>query len=144
MAWTDKYIEIPFKCNGRDHSGCDCWGLVCLILREERGIILPDYSGVFLSQDPVNLRRVARLMSREKERWRRVERPKPFDGLLLRTGAYTYHVGLVVDRRRMIHVMAGTNSVVEPFDGIEWRNRVEEFRRYESKEKANNGGQSGE
>ncbi len=38
-----KYVDIPFKHRGRDFSGCDCLGIVILIYKEERGIILPDY-----------------------------------------------------------------------------------------------------
>jgi len=43
-AWTGRYIGIPFRDLGRDHLGCDCFGLVRLVLREEAGIALPEYA----------------------------------------------------------------------------------------------------
>ena len=131
MPWTDDYIGIPFKPDGRTREeGLDCWAIVVLIYRERLNILLPDFKGVFTEQSPVTLRRVAKEMKAYKEKWQRVEIPKLYDVVMLRTGAYTYHVGLCLDRHNMLHVMAGINSVVEPFTGIEWRNRIEEFRRY--------------
>jgi len=41
-----------------------------------------------------------------------------------------YHVGLVIDRKRMLHVMEGINSTIEEFTGIQWKKKVEGFYRY--------------
>jgi len=128
--WTDDYIEIPFLPDGRDRNGCDCWGLVCLVYREKLGIELPEYKGVFEAQTIAQLKNVARVMEREKESWVRVEKPHEFDVVMIRSGAYAWHVGIVIDRRRMLHVMSGINSTVEEYTGMDWKNRIEEFRRY--------------
>ena len=42
----EKYLKIPYKAGGRAESGCDCWGFVCLIIKEEKGINLPSYGGI--------------------------------------------------------------------------------------------------
>jgi probable lipoprotein NlpC len=128
--WTDDFIEIPFKPDGRDRNGCDCWGLVCLVYREKLGIELPEYKGVFEAQTIAQLKNVSRVMEREKESWVRVEKPHEFDVVMIRSGAYAWHVGIVIDRRRMLHVMSGINSTVEEYTGMDWKNRIEEFRRY--------------
>src|SRR5436190_10661954 len=40
-AWADGYMRSPFRHRGRDREGCDCFGLVRLVLAEQAGIILP-------------------------------------------------------------------------------------------------------
>jgi len=131
MAWSDKYIDIPFKPDGRDRSGLDCWGLVCLIYKEQLNIELPSWSGVFKDQSIGCLKQVARSMAIERDRWVKVDKPEPFDVILLRTGMYVWHVGCVIDSTRMIHVMSGINSVIESYTGLQWKHRVQEFRRYD-------------
>ncbi|MHB8109752.1 MAG: NlpC/P60 family protein [Syntrophorhabdaceae bacterium] len=130
MSWVDKYIGIPFKCDGRDRTGADCWGLLTVIYKEQLNIDLPSWSGVFKDQSIGCLKQVARAMAVERERWVKVDKPEPFDVILLRTGAYVWHVGCVIDSTRMIHVMSGINSVIESFTGLQWKNRVQEFRHY--------------
>ena len=46
-GWTNTYIEIPFMAHGRDKNGLDCWGLIWLTYKEQRGIILPSYDEVY-------------------------------------------------------------------------------------------------
>lgn len=44
MHWAAKYIGVPYKVGGDALSGADCWGLVRLVLRAERGIEMPALS----------------------------------------------------------------------------------------------------
>lgn len=128
--WTDRYIEIPFVPDGRDRTGVDCYGLVYLVYKEQRAIELPSYAGIFKDQSFESLRRVARFIATHKNTWRKVEDPRPFDMIILRSGRYLWHVGIVIDSRHMLHIMDGINSCREEYTGLFWRNRVEEFRRY--------------
>lgn len=128
--WTDRFIDIPFKPDGRDRSGCDCWGLVHLIYRERLGIELPDYRGIFTDQSLATLRRVAEVMNQNRESWQKVDTPQPYDVVMMRSGKYTWHVGIVVSKNYMLHIMEGIDSCLEEYTGIMWKNRVAEFRRY--------------
>lgn len=129
--WVDEYIQIPFKCDGRDRTGLDCYGLVCLVYKEQLGITLPDYAGIFVDQSMKTLLKVAEVMEEGLKTWDEVtDRPKPFDMIVLRTGRHQWHVGLVVDRLNMIHIMSGVESCVEEFKGLYWKHRVTGFRRW--------------
>lgn len=130
IQWTNNYIGIPFLPNGRDRAGLDCWGLVCLVYSEIKGIQLPQYRDVFIDTGIGSLRRVARMMSAERLSWAKVAAPEPLDVIMLRHSEFVWHVGLVIDHRRMLHVDQGINSVIEDYVGIIWRNKVDEFRRY--------------
>ena len=48
-TWVKKYVGIPFASNGRAMEGCDCYGLVRLVLMNEYGITLPELSGDYSS-----------------------------------------------------------------------------------------------
>lgn len=126
----DKYIGIPFKPNGRDHNGVDCWGLVCLIYQDKLGVRLPSYDDIYTANSISVLRRVARTMASERYTWVRVERPMPYDIVLLRSGEYLWHVGLIIDKRRMIHALDGDAVCIEEYTSLYWKDRIVEFRHY--------------
>jgi cell wall-associated NlpC family hydrolase len=124
------YIGIPFLKNGNDREGCDCWKLIVMVYREQLGIDLPDYAEIFVDDSLASLRRVARTMKEERLKWRQVQTPIPYDVILLRIDGLVCHAGLVIDRRRMLHIMDGTDSTVEEFTGLQWKQRVEGFYRW--------------
>ena len=37
--WQNKYVGIPYKDNGRDLDGMDCWGLARYVYNKEFNII---------------------------------------------------------------------------------------------------------
>lgn len=42
----NRWLHIPYKHMGRSEDGCDCWGFVRLVLKEEKGVVLPSFEGV--------------------------------------------------------------------------------------------------
>jgi probable lipoprotein NlpC len=142
-AWCAKYIGIPFKDRGRDHSGIDCWGCVVLVYREVFGIDLPRFDARYeTARDRVS---VARLFFEESTsaRWHRVELQdarmpdivtteivgRDTDGQLQRFR----HVGLFVAPKRILHVMAGRETCLERLDSLQsvWQSaRIEAVYRH--------------
>ncbi len=70
-----------------------------------------------------------------KKTWQKVDKPIPFDVILLRTGNMVYHCGVVIGRRTMLHVMEGVNSTIEEFTSLQWKQKVEGFYRWKTIEK---------
>lgn len=129
--WCNKYINIPFKFDGRSIDGLDCWGLVKAVYNDKLGIDLPNFNGALCDSSRETLRKVAEIAAQERKRWIKVDDAKEFDVVLMSpTGGNPYHVGIMADRRNMLHIMEGCNSTIERVDGMRWRNRIEGFYRY--------------
>lgn len=134
--WIGDYIAVPFKTHGRDRHGCDCWGLVRLVLSEQFGIALPDHAEAYRTADSRSAGDIGAVIEAEATaHWRPIDKSQARMGdvIILRTKGHPLHVGLVVAQGQMLHVMQGANSVVEFFDGIKWKHKVEGFYRHASR-----------
>lgn len=111
--WCDSYVGIPFKRMGREASGCDCWGLVRLVLQEQSGILLPSYA----EDDPDGWSIESHAIGHRK-----VTEPKPLDVAILlqpvRVGliwkSVPNHIGIYVSEKTILHVEEGFCSRVQP------------------------------
>lgn len=131
MEWQKKYERVPFVERGRIMSGADCWGLVCLVYAQERGIVLPSYAEAYESTD--DRARLAEIVSHESQQgWQAVDRPQPFDVILLKMGGIPSHVGIVIDRQRMIHCQRDIGTAIEKINSIRWRDNVAGFFRWQT------------
>lgn len=130
MYWPKKYMRMRFKDKGRDVSGVDCWGLVCLVFKNELGITLPDYGETSVD----DLRRVSAEMERNSndENWLEVETPKEFDVAIMRFYGHrtTGHVGLITPDGKLLHIESETNVSLVPLSHPMVKNRLKGFRRF--------------
>jgi cell wall-associated NlpC family hydrolase len=139
-AWCNRYVGIPFVSRGRDRLGCDCYGLVALVLREQFAIEVPSYANDY--PDALEQLEVAWLISNEisRQRWQRLNVPLPIDGerssalpgsvILLRIAGQPWHVGIVVADGWFLHVRPATDSCLERYDSLRWHRRIQGFYRY--------------
>jgi len=121
-----KYTGIPFKDGGRGFDGLDCWGLACLVWKEERGIILPDlgdeYSSAFARKEVGGL-----FGANMGKNWNRDVTNEPrqeLDGLVFTLGGVEIHVGLWVAPGEMLHVMRGMDTAIERYNVMKWKSRL--------------------
>jgi cell wall-associated NlpC family hydrolase len=127
----DEYIGIPFVSCGTSKEGCDCWRLICLVYRERLSINLPEFTQFDAPKTKAELIKVTRAFKENKVKWIKVNDPKPYDVILLRTGSMLYHSGLVIGRDRMIHIDRGINSTIEKYTSRIWKDKIEGFYRYD-------------
>ena len=125
MSWANKYVGLIFKPDGRDRSGVDCYGLICLVYKELHDINLNPFTGIFIKQDPETLLKIAEVMDKDRDNWLQGDKPQEFDMIQLRTGRHAFHVGIMINDKQFLHIEHGIDSVIENIDNPLWANRID-------------------
>lgn len=136
MSALDSYIRVPFKPQGRDWGGVDCWGLVVLYYREELGIELDSFQDVRVS----NLRDIAKLVQLHRNSWQLADDPRVGDVAIMKVlvrGALetplSSHLGLVVKvgpSLGILHAEAEKGCHIDLIGYPAVSSRIIEYRRY--------------
>lgn len=127
--WASAYVGIPYRFAGRDRSGCDCWGLVRLVLAERFGIVLDSYDYISGTAEALAGAVLEALPLAPVDR---VETPREGDLAILRMRGQPCHIGLVVGgpgERNLLHTLNPHDSALDYYDGSRWRLRLEGFYR---------------
>lgn len=124
------FIGIPYVNRGSTFSGCDCWGLVWLYHREVLKNDIPRYEGYVDAEDPSIGRYI-------EERWNNWDSVQPAnmdvgDVLALRVGGLPVHCGIYAGHGRMLHVLEGRMSCLEPVVRGFWKNAIVRIGRWKS------------
>ena len=124
--WFAPYVGLPF---GQGPGQVTCWGLVRRVYADCLGVDLPAY-GEISAHD---LARIARAMKAgADDGWRQVADPRAFDVALMRGpsgGSMVVHVGVMVDRLRVLHVEEAAAAAVVPVQHWTVASRVIGYRR---------------
>lgn len=124
--WWGRYVGTPF---GEGPGQMTCWSLVRDVYSNFLGVDLPSY-GEISARD---LAAIARQMrSGKDDGWVAVEKPDPFDVVLMRSGRggnAIVHVGVAIDRTRLLHIEEATAAVVVPMAHFSVAGRIMGFRR---------------
>lgn len=128
--WAAEFVGIPFRPHGRDETGVDCWGLVCLVYRRRFGLLLPDHTDAY--DDPCGVEAVAAAIAARREGWRRLSGPFFHDGdvVLLRVSGRAAHVGVIAAPPWFLHAQEGTGVVCDRLDGWRWRTAADSVWRH--------------
>ena len=100
----EPFIGIPFVDGGRDMSGCDCWGLVCLVYEQMLDIKLDPYAGYSAMEQDKNSEAMRKDIKAGV--WTLVDAPRTFDLVQMRgfervdgrICSYPSHIGLWIDQ----------------------------------------------
>lgn len=125
-----RYVGIPYLDRGRGFCGLDCYGLLCLVYRELRGLDLPSFDQHYVSA--ADRREIADLIADHLAAWREIPagEEKPFDGVLMRELQFARHIGVVVQPGQLLHVERGETSRIERYRSGRLVHRVVGFYRF--------------
>lgn len=115
MFSTDRYIGIPYKKNGRDMSGLDCYGLGMILYKDAFGIKLEEVS--FINKEIISPGMINKEFSKKSLLWNRVYDLKKLDLLAydtvhIKNKKIVSHVAFYVGNERIMHVNESIGSVV--------------------------------
>lgn len=124
-SWVKDYIGIPFLSGGRTREGCDCYGLLRLILKEQYGINFPLLDGKYedaLDKDHIKnlFHEYIPLLCGEK-----ISGPEEKAIAVIRTQGLATHVAIYAGDGNIIHTMLYTGTVCERLSSPMLKGRVE-------------------
>ena len=129
--WYNKYIGIPYKDNGRDLDGVDCWGLVRLVYKNEYDIQLPSFAEQYLGASDVDVTK--ELIAINKENWQQSQNKTIGNVVLFRVLGNESHVGIYIGNNKFLHARQNHASAIESLNSVSWNKRVVGFYNYTEK-----------
>ena len=127
--WVQRYIGIPFISNGRTKNGCDCYGLVRLVLNEVYDILLPE-----LSNEYTNARVITETAKLFKEKIpvlgvKRIRAAEEKALIVMRNEGQPCHLGIAAGNGCILHTNYKTGSVCQRESHPALRGRIEGYYR---------------
>lgn len=117
--WVNDYIGIPFKTNGRDRDGMDCYGLIAAVYKDLLDIDVPDWA---VKNDHIFtvMQTITKGLKIEvtEERAYEVANPNDMDILVLSRISVAYHVGIYVAGGVLHTVYNGNGSCYESLESF--------------------------
>lgn len=121
MSWSDKWVGIPYRRDGRGPDFYDCYGLF-------GSVQLHEFDTRLLDPEAVDFQHAAGM---EASRWSEVSEAEKGDALLFRIGASSLHIAVALDGRDMLHAHHRNGSCVEQWNHITWLPRLLGIYRHE-------------
>ena len=123
--WVNKYVGIPFKSGGRTSDGCDCYGLVRMVLKNEYSLILPMLDGKYI--DALDTETTKELFRQYVPMicGKRIAEPEEKAIAVIKTQGLATHVALYAGDGFIIHARNKTGAVCERISSPFLTGRIE-------------------
>jgi cell wall-associated NlpC family hydrolase len=111
-SWTREYIGVPFTPHGRTMKGCDCYGLVRIVLEDRFGVTLPvfDTEYEFGDQDSEEAAIDSGLFHLPVIK---ILIPSLGDLVFLRYFGHTSHIGIYLGDNFILHTTPERNACLD-------------------------------
>jgi len=127
-----KYMNLPYTHKGRNAFGVDCYGLVYFIYKEERNIILPDFTDIHYSIEWAN-NGETHITDNVYNKWYEVKFPYLFyDCILFYSSKHktiVNHIGMSVGDNKFIHICSRKQSEINELTRF-WSSKIYKVLRF--------------
>lgn len=113
-----KYVGIPFENRGCSFNGCDCYGLIVLIYKNELGIEIPSFQ--------IDHTKTKTVLEEYKKQvignWVKVDEPELYDGIAMAEDpmhpSLVQHFGMYIGGGKIIHSTSKTGVIIDSIENI--------------------------
>lgn len=126
----DKFTKIFYELNRRDFERSDCYGICYLFNKHVLGRDIPCHL-----EDNVKTKEDINAAYKDKQsKFIKVSKGRECAGdiISLDIKNFPMHVGVVVKKGTMLHIMEDRHATIESYNSIKWKNKINSFWRYES------------
>ena len=118
-AWVEDYRSRPFERGADGPDFYDCYGLVCAVLRERWGAVVPSIDSIHTLADEG---RLAAILEPADSPWVACDGGRVGDAIAFRApgNEAELHVGIVVAPGWMLHARAGVGVETARYERMPW------------------------
>lgn len=110
-------IGIPYKFNGTDENGIDCYNLVKLYYKEILKNEIKD-KVFYKTQTDLDLKAI----KNEQKAWIKADKIKNGTLLLIRINNFPIHCGVAINKNQFLHILENKTSCIEKIS--RWKNKI--------------------
>lgn len=110
-------LSVKYERDARSYEKTDCYGICYLYNRDVLNKKIPEFANY--DKDQNNYTRVS------------LGKECPGDIIMFNIKGYPIHVGVIVQKGTMLHIMENSKAAIESYKSAKWEKRIDSIWRYE-------------